>query len=122
MENKSLKSASNAIFKLITSRFKMKILNSPLNKPKCIEIYTTIFDTLIEVFNEGNVVFSNEAMNFIAQGIYDSINVNGGQQLDPTIFDKRAQVENIDKKNLAMICMMFKETDFALEAFNFLKK
>jgi len=114
---KTLKTASESILKLLGSRVKNITVNQDLSKAKCIEIYTLIFDTLVEVFNEARVQFSNDAMNYMAQGIYDSVEVNGGMTLDPNIFDKRSKAEDIDSKNLAMICMMFKETDFALEAY-----
>ena len=88
-----------------------------LNKDTCIAIYRDVFDCLVEVFQESGAKISNEGVNLIAQMYYDSINIkdnNGNaQELDPNVFDKRAKLENIETRELAMFATMFNGTPFA---------
>jgi hypothetical protein len=43
---------------------------------------------------------------------YDSVVVNGNQELDPTIFTQRAKIENIPTKQLALMATMMNGTPF----------
>lgn len=93
-----------------------------LNLVTCVEIYSTIFDTLVEVVQEAGLPVTNEGMNYLAQQYYDGIQVNGGQELDPEIFTQRAKVENIETKELALLAVMLSGTDFALPVLAEIKK
>ena len=93
-----------------------------LNLVSCIEIYTTIFDTLVEVLVESGINVPNEAMNFLAQCYYDGILVNGREELDPDIFTQRAKVEEIETKHLAMLAAILNGTDFAVPIIQEIKK
>ena len=93
-----------------------------LNLLACVEIYTTIFDTLVECITEAQVKIDNEAMNYLAQQYYDGILVNGTQELDPEIFTTRAKLENIPTQELALLAVMLKGTDFALPIIEAIQK
>lgn len=84
-----------------------------LNSTTCMEIYQTIFDSLVEIFSKSNVDLSNESVNYISQQYYDSILINNTQELDPNIFTQRAKLENIHTKELALLAVMLNGTDFA---------
>ncbi len=85
-----------------------------LTKEICLEIYQDIFFSLSEIIKESSTPLSNESVNFIAQMYYDSVTINGGQELDPNIFTQRANLGNIDTKELALMAMMFNKTPFAI--------
>ena len=93
-----------------------------LNLASCIEIYTTIFESLVEVIQEAGLPVTNEGMNYLAQQYYDGILINGTQELDPDIFTQRAKVENIETKELALLAVILSGTDFALPILAEIKK
>lgn len=93
-----------------------------LNLVTCVEIYTMIFDALVEVITEASVEITNEGMNYLAQTYYDAVLINGNQELDPHIFTKRARVEDIATKELALLAVMLNGTDFALPIREEIKK
>lgn len=93
-----------------------------LNLVTCIEIYTTIFETLVDVVAETELPISNEGVNFLAQQYYDGVQINGNQELDPDIFTQRAKLENIETKELAIIAVVLSGTDFALPVLAEIKK
>ncbi len=89
----------------------------------CTEIYQTIFDTLVEVFQTSNVKLSNESVNYLAQQYYDGVTINGQEDaLDPNIFTQRAKLENIETKQLALLAVMLNHTDFAIPIIYEIKK
>jgi len=85
-----------------------------LNLVSCVEIYTTIFETLIEVLTTADIHITNEAMNYLSQQYYDGVLVNGTQELDPEIFSQRAKLEEIETKELAILAVLLNGTDFAV--------
>lgn len=93
-----------------------------LNLVSCTEAYIIIFDTLVDVFKSSNVTFTNEAANYMAQQYYDAVLVNGNQELDPNIFEKRASLDNIDTKELALIAVMWSGCDFAIPVIQKIKQ
>lgn len=93
-----------------------------LNSSTCMQIYQTIFECLANLFQKSNVSFSNESMNYISQQYYDSILVNGNQELDPNIFTQRASLDNIETKELALMAVMFSGTDFAIPLIHEVKR
>ena len=102
-----------------------------LNLVACVEIYTEIFNTMVEVVTEANLGsgdeetgarITNEGMNYLAQSYYDGILINGHQELDPDIFTQRAKVENISTEELTLLAVMLSGTDFALDVLEELKK
>lgn len=101
---------------LLTKKLE-KHSGSRLNVETCTSIYRDIFDCILEVFQESHTEVSNEGVNLLAQMYYDSISIkdnNGGtQELDPNIFDKRAKLENLETKELAMMAVLFNGTPFA---------
>lgn len=80
----------------------------------CVEIYQTIFNTLVEVFEQAGAGLTNEAMNYLAQQYYDAVAVNDTEELNPNIFTQRAKMENIETKELALLAVMLNGTDFAI--------
>lgn len=85
-----------------------------LNPATCVEVYMEIFDTMVELFQTSGVELSNEGMNYLAQQYYDGILINGTQELDPNIFDKRAKLEAMETKEIALLAVMLNGTDFAI--------
>lgn len=88
----------------------------------CVDIYQTVFNTLVEVFETAKTGLTNEAMNYLSQQYYDSIVINGHQELDPNIFTQRAKVENIATKELALLSVMVNGTDFAIPLIQEIKR
>lgn len=86
-----------------------------LKKDVCISIYSTIFQSLENLFTTSNVKISNESLNWIAQSYYDAITINENQELDPNIFTQRASLQNIDTKELALMSVMLKDSPFYSE-------
>jgi len=93
-----------------------------LNAVVCVEIYQTIFECLVEVFETSKSGLTNEAMNLLAQLYYDSILVNGQHELDPRIFSQRAKLENIQTKELALLALMLNGTELAFPILAEIKK
>lgn len=104
-------SAHEAISKLLNNKLR-KRLNESLNKETCLEIYQDIFFTLTEVFKESKTPLENEAVNLLSQMYYDSVTINGNQELDPNIFTQRAKLINIPTKQLALLATMTRESPF----------
>lgn len=97
-----------------------------LNLVTCVEVYNTIFDTLVEVLAEAakddEQLITNEGMNYLAQSFYDGVKVNGTQELDPDIFTQRAKLEEIETKELVVLSATLAGSDFALPVLEELKK
>jgi hypothetical protein len=104
-------SAHEAITQLLNGKLQ-KRLQEKLDKATCTEIYQDVFFTLSEVVKEAGTPLSNESVNLLAQLYYDSITVNGGQELDPNIFTQRAKLENIPTKEIALLATMFRDSPF----------
>jgi len=102
----------DSVSKLLSKKLE-KHRTSTLSKSKCIEIYQDIFECFVGLFNESNVQISNEAMNMLSQMYYDAVTINNNQELDPSIFEKRASAKNIETKELAMLGTMLSGTPFA---------
>lgn len=93
-----------------------------LNLVTCVEIYTEIFETMVEVITTGEVELTNEGMNYLAQNYYDGVLINGHQELDPDIFTQRAKVENMATEELTLLAVLLSGTDFALPVLEEIKK
>jgi len=93
-----------------------------LNLVTCVEIYTEIFNTCVEVITGAEMEVTNEGMNYLAQCYYDGILINGIQELDPDIFTQRAKVENMDTEELTLLAVLLSGTDFALDVLQEIKK
>jgi hypothetical protein len=93
-----------------------------LNLVTCVEIYTTIFESLVEVVTTSGIEVTNEGMNYLAQQYYDGILINGHQELDPNIFTQRAKVENMETEELTLLAVMLVGTDFALPVLEEIRK
>jgi hypothetical protein len=105
------------IAKLLDARLASLVKVNPseqlaLNLVACTDIYTTVFETLVEVIEEAQIPIDNEAMNYLAQSYYDGVLINGRQELDPDIFSQRAKLENIETKQLALLAVILFGTDF----------
>jgi len=107
-----MKNIHDSVSKLLTTRLD-KYKTKSLNKETCIAIYQDIFDCFVDLFQESSVKISNEAMNLLSQMYYDSITINNNQELDPNIFNQRANVKNIDTKELSLLGTMLSNTPFA---------
>jgi hypothetical protein len=116
-------SFNDAITKLLNEKLKI-YHNKNLDLVLCTEIYQTIFSTLVEVFKSigDSKKLTNESMNFIAQQYYDSISINGHEELNPNIFTQRAKLENIETKELALVAMMLFGTDFSIPVLKEIKR
>ena len=88
----------------------------------CIEIYTTIFDTMVEVVTGAQIPITNESMNYLAQQYYEAVSINDTQELDPEIFTQKASLNGIETKELALLAVMLSGTDFALPIIAEIKK
>lgn len=107
------KQIHDSLSQLIVKKLE-KYNGSRLNVDTCTSIYRDLFDCLVEVFKESQVNLTNESVNLISQMYYDMITIKDSagniQELDPAIFDKRAKLENIETKELAMLATMFNMT------------
>lgn len=90
-----------------------KYKNEKLNSATCISIYQDIFEMFVDLFQESQADISNETMNMVCQMYYDSVTINGNQELDPNIFSQRASLTNIETKELALLASLFSNTPFA---------
>lgn len=112
-----------AISRMLEAKLKNVIASEKqLNLLTCTKIYSEIFDTLVECFTAANVNVGNETMNYVAQQYYDGILVNDNQELDPNIFTERAKLSNIETKELALLAVMLRGTDFAFPVLEEIKK
>lgn len=112
-----------AVSALLTERMRpLATGQHALNTSACIEIYTLIFDSLVELIAEAKTPLTNEAVNYLAQQYYDAVQVNGKQELDPNIFTQRAKIDNISSKELVLLSMMLSGTDFVLPVVAEIKK
>jgi hypothetical protein len=93
-----------------------------LNLGTCVEIYTTIFEAMVEVISTSGVEVTNEGMNYLAQQYYDGILINGHQELDPNIFTQRARLDSMETEELTLLAVMLVGTDFALPILEEIKK
>ena len=99
------------ISKLLTDRLQRR-LDQKLDRSTCMEIYGDIFFTLTEIVKQAGTPLDNESVNLLSQMYYDSVTVNGNEDLDPTIFTQRAKIENIPTKQLALMATMMNGTPF----------
>jgi hypothetical protein len=93
-----------------------------LTSQVCSEIYQDIFSSLTKIFEQTSAPLSNESANYIAQMYYDSVTINGDQELDPNIFTERACLSKISTKEIALMAMMFNHTPFATSFISEIKK
>lgn len=108
-----MKNIHESFSKLLLKNLEKYKSSKNLNKETCVLIYQDIFSTLVNVFQESNINVCNESMNMVSQMYYDSIKINGNQELDPNIFSQRASTKNIETKELAMLASFFSGTPFA---------
>jgi len=107
-----MKNIHEPVSKLLSRRLdKYKTKN--LNDETCSLIFQDIFDCFVDLFTESKIQISNESMNLLSQMYYDSIVINSNQELNPNIFEKRANVKNVETKELAMLATMLNGTPFA---------
>jgi len=112
-----------AISSLLGGKLKKYIRpDQDLNVLVCTQIYSEIFETLVEVMTAAKVEISNESMNYLAQQYYDGILINNTHELDPNIFSERARLDNITTKEIALMAMMLNGTDFAVPLIMEVKK
>lgn len=111
-----------AISGLVTDKLKLQFKERSLNHTTCVEIYQMIFDTVVEIVESSNMKLTNEFVNYVAQEYYDSVLINNNQPLDPNIFTQRAQLENIETKELQFMAVFFKGTDYFFPVLQELKK
>jgi hypothetical protein len=121
-ENKSMHDVISVLLTEKLKRFSSKETEIKLTPGICIEIYTEIFGTFVEVLQESKINISNESMNYLAQCYYDGILINNQHELNPNIFDQRAKLENIETKELALLTMMVRGTDFAIPLIKEIKR
>lgn len=105
------KNIHESISKLIEQKI-AKHVKSRFDSTTCSAIYVDIFDALVNVFQTANLQITNEAVNLLSQMYYDSVSINGNDELDPNIFDKRAKLENVATKELSLLASMYRGTPF----------
>ena len=84
-----------------------------LNRETCTSIYQDIFYSISEILKESNTPLGNESANFLSQMYYDCVSIqttSGTLELDPNIFEKRAKLENIPTKEIALMATMMRGT------------
>lgn len=109
------KNIQESVNTLLTEKLK-KYVADKADKTTFTKIYEEIFYTFVDLFQESNAKMSNEAVNLISQMYYDSIVLQssaGPMELDPNIFDKRAKLEEVSTRELALLATMFRDTDYA---------
>jgi len=117
------RSVHNAISGLLAQKLKkFSDESKALNVLTCTQIYTEIFECISEIIKETEMPLCNESVNYIAQQYYDAVLINGNQELNPNIFTQRAKLENIQTKEIALLAMMFKGTDFSFPLLAEIKK
>lgn len=117
------RSVHNAISGLLAQKLKkFSDESKTLNVLTCTQIYTEIFECISEIIKETEMPLCNESVNYIAQQYYDAVLINNNQELNPNIFTQRAKLENIQTKEIALLAMMFKGTDFSLPLLAEIKK
>ena len=99
------------ISKLLTDRLQRRV-DQKLDRSTCMEIYGDIFFTLTEIVKQAGTPLDNESVNLLSQMYYDSVTVNGNEDLDPTIFTQRAKIENVPTKELALMATMMNGTPY----------
>jgi len=112
---------NDTITKLLVERLR-RFHDQKLDLVVCVDIYQTIFDSLVEVFETAESGLTNEAMNYLAQQYYDGVLINGKEELNPNIFTARAKLENIDTKEVALLAVMLSGTEFAIPLIHEIKK
>lgn len=112
---------NDAISKLLTVRLQ-KYQTESINAYTCVKIYQEIFNSLVEVFEQSEAGITNEAMNYLCQQYYDGVLINNTQELDPNIFTQRAKLDAIETKELALLAVMLKGTDFAVPLIQEIKR
>ena len=106
-----MKNVHESVTKLLNDRLQRRI-DQKFDKAACMEIYGDIFHTIAELMKETQTPLSNESVNLLSQMYYDSVTVNGNQELDPSIFTKRATTNEIQTKELALMATMMNGTVF----------
>lgn len=112
---------NDVITKLLGEKLK-QFGDKKLDLVICVDIYQTIFNTLVEVFEQAGTGITNEGMNYLAQQYYDAVLINGREELNPNIFTQRAKVELIETKELALLAVMLNGTDFAVPLIQEIKR
>jgi hypothetical protein len=107
-----MKNIHETISKLLIDRLQRRV-NQSFDRSTCMEIYGDIFYSLSEIIKEAQTPLSNESVNLLSQMYYDSVTVNGNQELDPTIFTKRASMEEIPTSELALLATMMNGTPYS---------
>lgn len=105
------KNIHDSVVRLLEKKISTHV-NSKFDSATCSAIYVDIFNSLVDVFKNADVHVTNEAVNLLSQMYYDSVSVNGNNDLDPNIFDKRAKLENVATKELALLASLYRDTPF----------
>ena len=106
-----MKNIHESVSQLLSKRLD-KYRTKSLNDETCTLKYQEIFDCFVDLFQESKIQISNESMNLLSQMYYDAIKINSNQELNPSIFEKRASLKNIETKELALLSTMLNGTPF----------
>jgi hypothetical protein len=93
-----------------------------LNRGTLMELYTTIFNLVSDIFVQSKVQLSNEAVNLVAQLYYEDININHRQGVDEQIYTQRAKFENIPNHELVIMTKLWKDHPYGQLFVQVLKK
>ena len=105
------KSAHEVISKLLVERLSRR-KGEKLDHAACNAIYQDVFFTISELVKTSGSPLSNESVNLLAQMYYDSVVINGQEELDPNIFTQRAKLENVPTKELAFLATLTEGSPF----------
>jgi len=102
----------------------VEFVDQTLTSEVCAKIYVSMFESVNELVGmvpELKKNLDEQSVNFIAQGYYDLIEVNG-QTLDPNVFTKRVKVTELSTRQLALVGLLFVDTPILSEIMVTLKK
>lgn len=85
-------------------------------------VYQAIFNVFEEVLGNAKLKITNEAMNYVAQMYYDTIEYAPGQGFNPNIFTQRAKLENIPTSDILILVTVLKGSIFAVPLFHEFKR
>jgi len=101
-------SFSNMMNEMLTERLSV-FKGKTANRQTMMELYTTIFNLTADIFIQSKVELSNEAVNLIAQLYYEDCSINNKNEIDDTVYTKKAKLENIPNYELVIMTKLWKD-------------
>lgn len=114
-------SFSNMMSEMLTERLTV-FKGKTANRQTMMELYTTIFNLTADIFIQSKVELSNEAVNLIAQLYYEDCSINNRNEIDDTVYTKKAKLENIPNHELVIMTKLWKDHPYGQLFVETLKK